>query len=106
MSAEQVERYPLRGIGKRLAATLTVLGGTVGALATVGAITAEQDSAVRALLAAVAALLPAVTAALTAFGVVRAGEEVVTPVADPRDDAGRALKAVTPLGDSATFRHL
>ncbi|AXX32081.1 hypothetical protein KCV87_32115 [Actinosynnema pretiosum subsp. pretiosum] len=102
MTGEQVERYPLRGIGKRLAAALTVLGGTVGALATVGAITAEQDTAVRALLAAVAALLPAVTAVVTAFGVVRAGEEVVTPVADPRDDAGHALKAVPSAGGTAS----
>ncbi|RKT49269.1 hypothetical protein C8E97_6765 [Saccharothrix australiensis] len=59
-----------------------------------GAITAEQSGALQAVLTTTAALGAAVTSALAALGVARRGEPLVTPMHDPRDDAGRRLVPV------------
>ncbi|RKT49369.1 hypothetical protein [Saccharothrix australiensis] len=94
MTAPAPDRTPLRGIARRLAVGLAVLGGAVSGLATVGAITAEQSGALQAVLTTTAALGAAVTSALAALGVARRGEPLVTPMHDPRDDAGRRLVPV------------
>lgn len=84
-------RHPLRGVARKVGAALAALGGAASALATVGAITAEQDTAIKATLTAVVGLITAGSALLAAFGVRRQGEPLVTPIAAPRDHDGVAL---------------
>lgn len=88
------DRRPLAGVSKKVAAVLAVLGSAVSTLATIGAITVEQDTAVQGSLAALVGLVTAVTAVLTAFGIVKRAEPLVTPMSDPRNDEGVPLTPV------------
>lgn len=76
--------------------------GLLGALAvsgtTFGVITAQQGDAIAGLLGLVPGLVTAVFTALSAFGVVRRGEPLVTPLSDPRDDKLRPLLTAGPAG--------
>lgn len=72
-------------------ATLLV-GGAAGA--GINLLTDDQASALTALLAAVPGIVGAVTVALTAFGIVRRSEPLVTPMIDPRDSSGAPLVVV------------
>jgi hypothetical protein len=76
-------------------ATLLV-GGLTGA--GINLLTDEQASALTALLAAVPGIVGAVTVALTAFGIVRRSEPLVTPLADPMDASGAPLVVVGERG--------
>lgn len=91
MMHAQTDRRPLAGVSKKVGAVLAVLGSVVSTLATVGAITADQSTAVQVAFGALAALVTAVTAVLTAFGIVKRAEPLVTPVSDPRTDEGVPL---------------
>jgi len=69
--------------------------GTVGTLVTVlvgwGVVTLVQQDAITGLLGAIPGVVTLVSTLLAAFGVVRRGEPVVTPLSDPRDAQLRAL---------------
>ncbi|MEV6879779.1 hypothetical protein [Amycolatopsis sp. NPDC051128] len=85
------ERFPLKAAATTAAKIWTTVGGVVTGLAGVGIITADQNTALQALLAGVATLAAAGTSALAAFGVQKRAEPLVTPVAEPRDDDGTTL---------------
>lgn len=95
MSTPTPDRRPLARVGKRVGAVLAVIGAAASTLVTVGALTADQGSALEAVAAGAAGLITAVTVALTAFGVIRKAEPLVTPVDDPRTDDGTPLVPIT-----------
>lgn len=70
--------------------------GTIGTLATMlvgwGVLSLAEQDAVTGLLGLVPGLVTSVTALLSAFGVVRRAEPQVTPLSDPRNDQGQALR--------------
>lgn len=66
-----------------------VIGGAAGA--GVNLLTDEQANALTALLAAVPGVVGAITVALTAFGIVRRSEPLVTPLEDPMTATGEKL---------------
>jgi hypothetical protein len=84
---------PLKDAAARITAVLGFLGTLVGAAAGWGLLTVAQGDAVQGLLGLLAGIVPAVFTALAAFGVVRAGEPQVTPLSDPRDNAGKPLRS-------------
>lgn len=94
-------RRPLDSIAAKVGAVRAAVGGAVSALAVVGVLTIEQSTAVDATLAAVAVLASVLGPLWSAFAVKKHGEPVVTPVADPRDDAGRQLVPATRGPDDA-----
>jgi hypothetical protein len=71
-----------------------LLGVATTSLVGWGVVTAVQGDAVTGLLGTIPGVVTGVTALLSAFGVVRRGEPMVTPVSDPRDDAGRSLRPI------------
>lgn len=82
---------PLRAIAQRITKTITVVGAVVTSLVGVGVVTAAQGDAVTGLLGAIPGIVGGIFAVLTAFGVVRQGEPLVTPSSDPRDNRGVRL---------------
>lgn len=78
-------------LGSWLAFATLVVGGLGGA--GINLLTAAQADAVTATLAAVPGIVGTVTVLLTAFGIRKRAEPLVTPVNDPMDDAGRRLYA-------------
>lgn len=74
-----------------------VVGGAAGA--GINLLTDEQANAITALLAAVPGVVGTVTVLLTAFGIVRRSEPLVTPMTDPRDNDGTKLVS---LGERPT----
>lgn len=78
---------------KRWMALLTALVGGLGG-AGVNLITDEQADALTATLAAVPGIVGTVTVLLTAFGIVRRSEPLVTPLEDPRTATGEKLYPV------------
>lgn len=69
-----------------------IVGGATGA--GINLLTDEQADALTALLAAVPGVVGMVTVLLTAFGIVKRSEPLVTPMQDPRDNDGTALVAI------------
>lgn len=90
---------PIKAAADRLSKLLGVAGAFVTALVGWGVVTATQGDAVTGLLGAVPGVVTAVTAVLTAFGIVKRSEPLVTPVSDPRTDAGMPLMTHSPPGD-------
>lgn len=84
-------RHPLGEVAGQVTRLVGMAGSLVTALVGYGVLTAVRGDAVIGLLGAVPGVVTLVTAALAAFGVVRRGEPLVTPVADPRTDAGVPL---------------
>lgn len=84
-------RHPLKRVAAKVGAVTAVIGGAVSTAATIGAISADQSTAVQGTLTAVSVLATALAALAAAFGVRSAGEPLVTPVADPRADDGTPL---------------
>ncbi len=76
--------------------------GTVGTLVAMlvgwGVVSLAQQDAVDGLLGAIPGLVTLVTTVLAAFGVVRRGEPLVTPLSDPRDAKLRTLVTLGPAG--------
>lgn len=68
-----------------------LLGSILTALTGWGILSAEQGDALVGLLGAIPGAVSLVFAVLVAFHVVRRAEPLVTPLSDPRDDAGRPL---------------
>ncbi|HSL51995.1 MAG TPA: hypothetical protein VK878_23235 [Candidatus Deferrimicrobiaceae bacterium] len=69
-----------------------VVGGAAGA--GVNLLTDDQANALTAILAGVPGVVGALTVMLTAFGIVKRSEPLVTPMRDPRDNDGTRLVAV------------
>lgn len=69
-----------------------IVGGAAGA--GINLLTDEQANALTALLAGIPGIVGAVTVVLTAFGIVRRSEPLVTPMIDPRDSSGAPLVVV------------
>lgn len=72
-----------------IASTLVASLGSAGVL-----LTADQVSATQGVLAVVPPVAAAVGTLLTAFGIVKRSEPLVTPMADPRDNDGTKLVAM------------
>jgi hypothetical protein len=90
---------PLKSAATRLARILGVAGSLVTALAGWGLITVLQQDALTGLLGAIPGAVTAVTAVLTAFGVVRRAEPLVTPISSPQNNAGQDLVPASVAGD-------
>jgi hypothetical protein len=90
-------RFPLAAAAKTASTVWGAIGGIVTGLAGVGIVTVDQNTALQALLVAVTAVVGAGTSVLAAFGVRKQAEPLVTPVADPQNNAGQKL--VTQLND-------
>jgi hypothetical protein len=78
-------------LGSWLAFATLVVGGLAGA--GINLLTAEQADAVTATLAAVPGVVGTVTVLLTAFGIRKRSEPLVTPLEDPMNNAGQRLFA-------------
>lgn len=74
-----------------------IVGGAAGA--GINLLTDDQADAVTATLAAVPGVVGTITVLLTAFGIVKRSEPLVTPMEDPRDNDGTQLVA---MGDRPT----
>lgn len=77
---------------KWLGLAALLVGGLGGA--GVNLLTDEQANAVTAILAGIPGAFGAITVALTAFGIVRRAEPLVTPLEDPRAADGEKLYPV------------
>ena len=84
---------PLMEKVRSVGGVLAALTGLVAWGTTFGFLTEQQGAAAAAALALVPGVIAAVGTLLTAFGVVRSGEKLVTPVIDPQDNAGNRLTA-------------
>jgi hypothetical protein len=84
-------RFPLKDVASKAAALWTTVGGLLTALATVGVITADQNTTLQIVYGAIGTIIAAATSALAAFKVRKDGEPLVTPVADPRSNEGDRL---------------
>lgn len=80
------DRHPLARIAANAAKIRSAVGGVLAALAGIGLISADLPPAVDVLLVAVAVLAAAVGPVWTAVTVRNEGEQVVTPLVDPRDN--------------------
>lgn len=90
---------PIRAAASELSKVLGVAGAFVTALVGWGVVTATQGDAVTGLLGAIPGAVTAVTTVLTAFGIARRSEPLVTPMSDPRTDSGAPLMVHSPPGD-------
>jgi hypothetical protein len=90
---------PIKVAADKLSKVLAVAGAFVTALAGWGILSVAQQDAVTGLLGAIPGVVTAVTTVLTAFSIVRRAEPLVTPMSDPRDNAGAPLAAPSPSGD-------
>lgn len=93
---------PLSEVASKVGVAWAAASGVVGALVTFGALTVAQGDAVTAAGAAledsttalgtvVGGLMPLIGAVVAAFRTTAAARDHVTPVTDPRDNAGHAL---------------
>lgn len=94
---------PILAKFKTVGSAVAFLGTVVTGLATWGVLDAAEASSTNALLVAIPGFITLVTGVLSAFGVVKASEPLVTPVSDPRNDAGQRLGLVDPGEDASTF---
>jgi hypothetical protein len=78
---------------KTVGGGLAVAAGSLSSLVTLGVLHQAEADSVNGVLVAGAGLFTAVMTLLTTFGVVKSAEPLVTPVVDPRDDAGNRLVA-------------
>lgn len=102
MTAPVTRPNPLAEAAAKVGTAWAAAAGVVGALVAYGALTTAQGAAltaagealsptVTALGVVVAGVTPLVGGIVAAFRTAAAGREHVTPMADPRDDAGRPL---------------
>ena len=89
---------PLAQAARDLSWWLGVLSFLVVGGGSFGLITAEQGDALTGLLGLVPGAVASLVSVLSAFGVVRRGEPLVTPLTDPRDARLRPLVALDPQG--------
>lgn len=82
---------PILEAFKSVGAAVALLGSIITSLVGWGVLSATQGDAVNGLLGAIPGLVALVTSLLAAFGVVKSSESKVTPLQDPRNDAGQQL---------------
>jgi hypothetical protein len=82
---------PLLEKFRTVGGALAALTGLIAWGTSFGLLTEQQGAAGAALAALVPGVVSSVLALLTSFGVVKSGEQLVTPVSSPRDDQGRTL---------------
>lgn len=109
MVTETGRPAPLRDIAKKWATVYAAGTAIVSGLVTAGVISAGQAgtvnddfSAIDLLLSALVGIISAGAATMSAFSTAKTGENVVTPVASPRDDANRPLVPTLPTNNPAT----
>jgi len=85
---------PILAKVKSVGGAVAALGGLVTWAGSFGLLSVQQTAASSALLGLVPGTFAAVVALLASFGVARAAEPLVTPMADPRNDEGTALVSV------------
>lgn len=90
---------PLLDKVKSIGGALAALTGLVSWGVTFGFLTEEQGAASSALLALVPGVIAAVGTVLTAFGVVKSGEKMVTPLSSPMNNSGEKLVPLPRRGD-------
>jgi cadmium resistance protein CadD (predicted permease) len=90
------DRNPLQKVAGQVTKVVGILSALATSLVGYGIVTAVQGDAVTGLLGTLPGLLTLLGTAIAAFKTANKGEEVVTPVADPRDNAGTPL---VPAGD-------
>lgn len=82
---------PLREVAQKITKWVGIAGSLVTSLVGFGVVTATQGDAIEGLVGVIPGAFVAVATLLTAFGIVRQGEPLVTPSSDPRDDRGVRL---------------
>lgn len=87
---------PLLAALRTVGMAVALVGSIVASLVGYGVLTATQGDAITGLLGALPGLVTLITALLSAFGVVKAGEKAVTPIADPAIDIDGTLTSLTP----------
>ncbi len=90
---------PIKAAADQLTKMFGLAGSIITALVGWGILTAVQGDAVDGLLGAIPGVITAITTALTAFGIVKTAEPLVTPISDPRNEAGVPLSPPSPPGD-------
>lgn len=104
MTAPSPRPNPLAEAASKVGTAWAAAAGLVGALVAYGALNATQASAITAAGEAlsptvtavgviIAGVTPLVSGVLASFRTAAAAREHVTPMVDPRDDAGRPLVA-------------
>jgi hypothetical protein len=82
---------PILEAFKSVGSAVALIGSIVTSLVGWGVLSATQGDAVNGLLGAIPGVIALVTALLSAFGVVKSAEPKVTPIEDPRNNAGQPL---------------
>lgn len=90
---------PLKAEATQLVKLLGVSGSLALALVGWGVLTQVQGDAVVGLLGAIPGVVNAITTVLTAFGLVRRVEPLITPISSPRNNAGQDLVPASSPGD-------
>lgn len=101
---------PLGEVASKVGVAWSAAGGLISALVTFGALTAAQGDAVTAagmaaegtvtaLGTVLAGVLPLIAGVVSAFRTSAAAKDHVTPVRDPRNDAGQPLVPARIPGD-------
>ena len=86
---------PILDAFKSVGSAVALAGSVVTSAVGWGIFTAQEGNALTGLIGAIPGAVALVTAVLAAFGVVKASEPLVTPVASPHDNSGNVL---TPAG--------
>lgn len=89
---------PILEAFKSVGSAVALLGSVITSLVGWGVLSATQGDAVNGLLGAIPGLVALVTSLLAAFGVVKSSESKVTPLQDPRDNAGQELVPAPNIG--------
>lgn len=89
---------PILEAFKSVGSAVALIGSIVTSLVGWGVLSATQGDAVNGLLGAIPGVVALATSLLAAFGVVKSSEGKVTPVEDPRNNAGQKLVAVAADG--------
>lgn len=76
---------------KTVGGALAALNGLVVWAASFGLLTEQQSAATSATIALVPGVITTIGTLLSSFGVIKSGEQLVTPVEAPQDNAGRVL---------------
>lgn len=94
---EPPDRNPLRRVAKDVSLVVGIIGTSITSAVGFGIVTAAEADAVKGLLGTVPGLLAGLCTLLAAFSTARSGEQHVTPLADPRTNAGVPLVPDTSL---------
>lgn len=96
-----VDRRPIKTAASEIRNWVGLLSAFITAAGTGGILlSADQVTALQGVLAAVLPIVAAVSVALTAFGIRKRSEPLVTPMADPRDNDGTKLVAIDSRGSA------